>query len=161
MKRLTASDLMESKSAVLTPETGIHDAMKLLLKKKLTGAAVIDENRHIVGILSEKDCLKVMTAGAFEQLPEGRVQDYMTDHVVTVHEDSTIYEIAHRFLENHFRRLPVVDSNDALVGVVSRARLLEAMGSMRDAGSSYSGENPASTPDSMGVDTAMRIARGQ
>ena len=160
MKPLTASDLMESKSVVLTPDTGIHDAMKLLLKKKLTGAAVVDEDRRIVGILSEKDCLKVMTAGAFEQLPEGRVQDYMTQEVVVVQEDTTIYEIAHRFLQSHFRRLPVVDSADALLGVVSRARLLEAMGSMRDSSSSHGAESPAGTRDSGGVDTAMRIARG-
>jgi len=161
MKRWTASELMETRSVVLTPETAIHDAMQLLLKKKLTGAAVVTEDRRIVGILSEKDCLKVMTAGAFEQRPEGNVKDYMTHPAVTVHEDTTIYEIAHRFLENHFRRLPVVDSNGSLVGVVSRARLLEAMGSMRDSATAPAPDGTIATHDSMGVDSAMRIARGQ
>ena len=54
----TAKDIMASE-ATLSPDMDIYVAMKQLLKRRLTGAPVVDENRVLIGMLTERDCLKV------------------------------------------------------------------------------------------------------
>ena len=117
MSQLTAGELLDKYVTTLSPETDIHTAMETLLKKKLSGAPVVDDDKRVVGILSEKDCLKIVMASAFERLPEGKVRDYMTTDVVTVTPRSTIYDIVDHFLKTPFRRLPVVEEGAKLVGV--------------------------------------------
>ena len=64
--------------ATLAPDMDIYLAMKQLLKRRLTGAPVVDENRVLIGMLTERDCLKVLVGGALDGLPGGNVSDYMT-----------------------------------------------------------------------------------
>ena len=161
MPELTASELLDAPGTTLSPDDEMHSAMDNLLKKRLSGAAVVDDENRLVGILSEKDCLKVVATAAFERMPEGKVRDYMTTDVATLTPRSTIYEIVDRFLGCSYRRLPVVDSENAFLGVVSRASVVKVVAEM--------GEDPSlfHTPDAeplaeegAGVDSAMRRARG-
>jgi CBS domain-containing protein len=161
MSGLTAAELMDEFVTTLSPDSDIYAAMDVLLKKKLPGAPVIDDRRRLVGILSEKDCLKIVTAEAFEGLPKGKVSDYMTTEVMTLSPRSTIYDVVDRFLRSSFRRLPVVDDDQALVGVVSRTTIVKTIASMRDNPSLYgTPEHYLPEDDSRGVDSAMRRARG-
>jgi CBS domain-containing protein len=162
MSQLTAGELLDKYVTTLSPETDIHTAMETLLKKKLSGAPVVDDDKRVVGILSEKDCLKIVMASAFERLPEGKVRDYMTTDVVTVTPRSTIYDIVDHFLKTPFRRLPVVEEGAKLVGVVSRTNVVKAIAAMRDNPELYGTPDVSSPGDeSAGVDSAMRRARGQ
>ena len=161
MSQLTAGELLDKYVTTLSPETDIHTAMETLLKKKLSGAPVVDDDKRVVGILSEKDCLKIVMASAFERLPEGKVRDYMTTDVVTVTPRSTIYDIVDHFLKTPFRRLPVVEG-EKLVGVVSRTNVVKAIAAMRDNPDLYGTPDVSSPADEgAGVDSAMRRARGQ
>jgi len=132
MPNRTAADIMTEKVVTLSPDTNVYAAMRTLLKKKISGAPVVDKNGTIVGILSEKDCLKVVTAEAFDGVPEGTVASYMTRTVNFVDPSVSIYDVINRFLQNHFRRLPVVDRNGRLLGQVSRRDVLAVIESMRD-----------------------------
>ena len=162
MPEITASDLMDTRVTTLGADTEIHRAMQMLLRKKLSGAPVVDDDDRVVGILSEKDCLKVVTASAFERLPEGRVRDYMTEEVVTLTPKATVYDIVDRFLKSAYRRLPVVSEDGALLGVVSRTNVVKAIASMRENPKLYGTPDPegATEEESPGVDSAMRRARG-
>jgi CBS domain-containing protein len=163
MPHPTASDLMDEFVTTLSPETDIYHAIESLLKKKLSGAPVIDASGRLVGILSEKDCLKIVAAEAFDRLPEGKVADYMTTEIVTLSPKSTVFDVVDRFLKSSFRRIPVVAEDGAFVGVVSRTRAVKAVASMRDSPELY--HSPESVPPSEegagGVDSAMRRARGR
>lgn len=118
---------------------------------------MVDDDKRVVGILSEKDCLKIVLASAFERLPEGKVRDYMTTDVVTVTPRSTIYDIVEHFLKTPFRRLPVVEEGAKLVGVVSRTNVVKAIAAMRDNPELYGTPDVSSPGDeSAGVDSAMR-----
>lgn len=153
---------MDKFVTTLSPQTDIHTAMHSLLKKKLSGAPVIDERNRLIGILSEKDCLKLVASAAFERLPEGKVCDYMTTDVVTLTPRSTVYDVVDRFLRSSFRRLPVVDENEEFLGVVSRSSVVKAVAAMRDRAELY--RTPSSLPPQevgAGVDSAMRRARGR
>jgi CBS domain-containing protein len=162
MSPCTASDLMDEFVTTLSPEMDIYSAIESLLKKRISGAPVLDEQRRLVGILSEKDCLRIVAVEAFEGHPQGRVADFMTTDVVTLSPRSTIYDVVDRFLRSPFRRLPVVDDEDTFIGVVSRTSAVKCIASMRDNPTLY-GTPERFPPEegSHGVDSAMRRARGR
>ena len=56
-------DHMDRHVATLRPETSILDAVGFLLEKKVTGAPVVDKAGRLVGIVTEKDCLRLVAAG--------------------------------------------------------------------------------------------------
>ena len=125
----TAADIMQRKLVTLAPQTPIFDAVRLLLKNKISGAPVLGEDGTLVGICSELDCLRVLAAGEFysdDHREEGCVADYMsTDfHTVAPHED--IYSLAQYFLTHAVRRLPVMEDGK-LVGQLSRRDVLRAI----------------------------------
>ena len=160
MPHRTAADIMAKSVVTLSPETDVYSAMRTLLKKKISGAPVVDQDGNVVGVLSEKDCLKVVTAEAYDGFPKGAVGNYMTRKIDTIAPSTSIYDIVNRFLQGHFRRLPVVDETGRLVGQVSRRDVLAAIESIRDNSYLYGTEDKHLPSDeSMGVDSAMRRAR--
>ena len=162
MSELTASELMDASVATLSPNTSIDEAIEILLKKKLTGAPVVDDETQLVGILSEKDCLKVALTQAFERLPESKVSDYMTTEVKTLASKATVFEVVDRFLKCAYRTLPVVGESNNLLGVVSRTSVLKAIALLRDTASLHRTQESVPPEDeAAGVDSAMRHARGK
>jgi CBS domain-containing protein len=117
-------DFMVTKLVTLRPDMNIYEAINVLLKNKISGAPVVDGNRSLVGMLSEKDCLRIFASGAFNQLPGGQVSDYMTTVMEYVQPDDGLFTVADIFLRHPFRRLPVLE-NGVLVGQVSRRDVLE------------------------------------
>jgi predicted transcriptional regulator len=162
MSNPVASDLMERQLPTLSPETPIQDAVGLLLRKRISGAPVVDPDQHLVGFLSEKDCLKILTAEAFDGVPRGDVAAYMTRDVQTITTETNLFDIVSRFLATPFRRLPVVDSDGCLLGQVTRAGALGAIGSVQDNSYMYgtADQSPPTDDEMQGVDSAMRRARG-
>ena len=128
---LTAKDIMASE-ATLSPDMDIYIAMKQLLKRRLTGAPVVDENRVLIGMLTERDCLKVLVGGALDGLPGGTVSDYLTSPAESIGPTASLYDIVHIFLTRSYRKLPVVDESGAVIGQVSRRDVLIALESMKD-----------------------------
>lgn len=120
---ITVSDLMTKSVKTLRPEMDMEQAIKTLLKSKVSGATVIDAERHVVGVLSEKDCLRIFASGAYNSLPNATVSEYMSKDVMTVGPDADLFRVADIFLKHSFRRLPVIE-NGVLVGQVSRRDVL-------------------------------------
>ena len=155
----TAQDIMARSEAILSPDTDIYVAMKQLLKRKLTGAPVVDEKRTLVGMLTERDCLKVLVAGAVDGLPSGTVSDYMTSPAESISPTASVYDIVHMFLTRSYRKFPVVDESGIVVGQVSRRDTLIALESLKDNPRLYGTDD--APRDTAGVDSAMRTARGR
>ncbi len=109
------------------PDQSIEDAIDLIIEKRISGAPVLDENRKLVGMLSEKDCLRIIVDQAYHNLPiESRtVSDYMTANVKTVSPDSDVVSAANQFLSTPIRRMPVVE-HGVLLGQISRRSILSA-----------------------------------
>jgi CBS domain-containing protein len=117
---------MATNLLTLEPGTPIFKAIHLLLKNRVSGAPVVDEAGRLTGVLSEKDCLAIFANEAFfSQGAGGRVEDYMSQNLVTIDPDDDVFKAADIFLKNSFRRLPVVDDGN-LVGQVSRRDVLMA-----------------------------------
>lgn len=109
-----------------TADMDVLDAIRILIDHKISGAPVIDKRGNLIGLLSEKDCMKVSLNANYYGGRGGRVEDFMTRHVQVIDADRTIVEVAERFDEYPFRRYPVVDKN-RLVGQISRRDVLRAL----------------------------------
>ena len=156
----TVADIMTRSVITLSPEADIYDAVRTLLKHKITGAPVVGENGRLVGFLSEKDCLKVLVSGALDGLPEGLIQDYMSLDVETIAPSASLYDAVHLFISQTYRRLPVVDDAGKVVGQITRRDALAVIEAIRDDPRLY-GTKDTKPFEGTGVDSAMRIARGR
>jgi CBS domain-containing protein len=117
-------EFMDAVVPTLSPETQIMKAVDFLLRHQVTGAPVVDSDGRLLGIITETDLLKLVTEGIQGQPPtEATVAEYMTHDVVTVPPTVDIYYVAGIFLNNKFRRLPVV-KDGKIVGAITRYDLL-------------------------------------
>ena len=132
MDWLTAADIMARSEATLDPESDIYDALERLLKSRLTGAPVVDDDGKLLGMLTERDCLKVMVDGALDGLPRAKVSDYMTSPAESITPTTSLYDVAQIFLTRSYHKLPVVDRAGRVIGQVSRRDILVAIESARD-----------------------------
>jgi len=109
------------------PDQSINEVINIMIEKRISGAPVLDENRKLVGIISEKDCLRIVVDQAYHNLPLSSpvVADYMTRNVKTLSPDSTVVDAATEFLNTPIRRMPVVE-NGVLIGQISRIDILRA-----------------------------------
>lgn|SRR5690606_32557256 len=123
------TDYMVSLKDLITfrPDQDINEVIDIMIENKISGAPVLDADRKLVGIISEKDCLRIVVDQAYHNLPYNapKVADYMTKNVQTLSADSDIVGGATAFLNSNIRRLPIVD-NGMLVGQVSRRDILKA-----------------------------------
>ena len=121
---------MDQVVPTLSPETPIMEAVDFLLRHRVTGAPVVDRKGRLLGIITETDLLKLLSEGVENKPPtDAIVEDYMTTDIVTVPETMDIYYVAGIFIENKFRRLPVVDDGK-LVGAITRFDLLRVVQSL-------------------------------
>ncbi len=119
-------DHMDTRVYSLKPEAEILDAVGFLLEHHVTGAPVINTAGHLVGMLTEKDCLKLIATGADADRPRGTVADFMTTAVTTISPDTDVYYAAGLFLHQGFRRFPVVEAG-RLVGAITRFDILRVI----------------------------------
>ena len=117
---------MITRLITLTRDMDVYFVIRLLLKNKNSGALIIDNDNNLVGILSEKDCLRIFANGSFYDMPGGPVSKFMTDVVSTVKPNSDLFSVADVFLQHNFRRMPVVEGKK-LVGQISRRDVLRAI----------------------------------
>jgi len=121
------SDYMTKNLITVSPETAIDSAVDILVKYKISGLPVVDAKGNLVGMLSEKDCLKVFIKALYNQDHAGDVSDYMTEQVETVAPSLSIVQVAERFVNEPYKRFPVLNENNTLVGQISRADVLRAI----------------------------------
>jgi CBS domain-containing protein len=127
---LKAEDCMVRELVTVRPETDAYDAISLLLKHRISGMPVVDDSGKLVGVLSERDCLKTLFDAQYHNLPTALVKDLMSVELETIRPDTDVLKIAELFLQGRFRRLPVVDKGQ-LVGQVSRRDVLRVIQKMR------------------------------
>lgn len=130
LSTLKAEDCMVRELVTVGPETDAYNAISLLLKHQISGMPVVDESGKLVGVLSERDCLKTLFDARYHNLPTALVKDLMSVELETISPDTDVLKIAELFLHRRFRRLPVVDKGQ-LVGQVSRRDVLRAIQKMR------------------------------
>lgn len=113
----------------LAPTTEVMSAINQLVKHHISGAPVVDADGHLVGMLSEMDCMQVGLIAAEDTCVAGPVSQFMKTSVVSVSPDDSLTQLAQLFLTKNFRRYPVIE-NGHLVGQISRSDVLKAISAM-------------------------------
>lgn len=143
---MKASDLMTRNVVTVGRRTPVGEAIRLMLDNHVSGLPVLDDGGKVAGILTEGDLLRRSETGTQRQRPRWleilmgpgrmageyvrthgrRVEDSMTDHVVSVTGDTPLDEVVSLMERRRIKRVPVLDG-DRLIGLVSRADLLRAL----------------------------------
>lgn len=109
-------EISEKELTTARPSDSITEVAQAM-KKSGVGAVVITEDEKVVGIVTDRDIAMEVVAGGVEAgLP---VRNIMTEDVKTIWEDEGVFNATQYFRGHRFRRLPVVDHQEKLVGIVS------------------------------------------
>lgn len=105
-----------SEVVTIEPAAPLAEAVSRMASQGV-GAVVAVQGRRVAGILTDRDVALALGQGkATTQTP---VQDVMTREVVTIWEDQGIYDATQYFIGRGFRRLPIVNRDNELVGIVT------------------------------------------
>lgn len=142
--KIAVQDVMTHKVHSVTRETEVEAAAAILSEQKISGMPVIDEKERVIGVISEADILassgfgKKRSAGDLlrrllgETVPakrEGhRAGDIMSTPPITIGPFEDIKEVAAILDKRRIKRLPVVDFDGRLLGIISRGDIIRAMG---------------------------------
>jgi CBS domain-containing protein len=139
------SEVMHREVATLHPDSPITAVVELLLDKDFTAVPVVDDQDKVVGMVSDNDLLmrggmKVTISlkratdldyvrGLHDSLenPHHKVSQVMMRQVVTITPDAILARAARLMIEKHLKRLPVVDSDGKLVGILGRLDILNTI----------------------------------
>ena len=163
---MQAYDVMTHKVFTASPQTTVEQLATLMIENHISALPIVDENSHIVGLVSEGDLMRRVegadmkqpswwlelfsgeknTSADFVKAKGQHAGDIMTKEVRTIPPETPVGEIAEILEGNKIKRMPVVE-NGRLVGIVSRANLLHALAARPE---SVLGPNPE--------DRALRLA---
>lgn len=146
---MRAHQIMTKPVITVTPDATILEAADIMLRQHISGLPVVDEAGKLVGIVSEGDFIRRgeigterrrgavlrfilgpgKSASDFVHEHGCKISEVMTPSPVTVTEDTPLADIVDLMEKRNVKRLPVV-RNDKIVGIVTRANLLQAVASM-------------------------------
>ncbi len=129
LKSCLVRDYMAGSLVTFKPEMDVLDAIHALVRHRIAGAPVVNDQGELVGMLSEFDCTKVALNAGYYGDWGGPVSDYMSREVDTVDAEMNIIDLAQKFQESGYRRFPVLHGN-RLVGQISRRDVLRALGEL-------------------------------
>lgn len=170
---MKARDVMVSPVITMGENDSVRDVASLMVEKRISAVPIVGANGKLVGIVTEGDLMRRSEAGTEHPyswlsffLGDGaaaadyvkshaiRVKDVMSRNVRTAGPDTPLYEIADLFEENHIKRVPIVNDNGDLIGIVSRANILQAVASARP-------QLEIALPDSAIRERLLQELRGQ
>jgi predicted transcriptional regulator len=124
--RTSVKSIMTPNPVTARPDDPLSSYIKLFVEKRYRGIPVVNEDRKPVGLLMAS---KVMEALASCRL-ETKVQDVMTRNPPIIHEDEDIHEAIRLMISSGIGRLLVVDSEERLVGIVTRTDILRRIATL-------------------------------
>lgn len=123
MTAYRVGSIMRTDVPTLTPDTPIRRAVALLVEARTAAAAVVGDDGHLAGILTQKDCFRPALHASYYQEWSGRVSDHMTREVVSVDVEDDVIRVAEMFLTCPHRIFPAQDGA-SVAGLIDRADVL-------------------------------------
>ena len=140
---IPVKDVMTKNLIFVKPDVDLHEAARILSENRISGMPVVDDNSRVVGVISEADILvlagmkkehtfkDILRNILGEPVPArksgNKVEDVMSFPPITSYADDDIAEAARVLDEKRIKRLPVVDAEGRLIGIVSRADIVRAI----------------------------------
>ncbi|MBC8390247.1 MAG: CBS domain-containing protein [Actinobacteria bacterium] len=150
MPELLARDVMVKKVITINKDASVAELSELLIKNKISGVPVVDDSGKLIGIATEGDLIvrdadlhfpryfKLLDSIIYlESLNKfkrnlrkylgAKVEDVMTSKVKIVKEDTPVNVVANIMIRNNVNRVPVLDNDGNLVGIITRADIVKSM----------------------------------
>lgn len=143
---MKVKEMMTKEVVTVKPQDNAIEILKFLFKMKISGLPVVDHDGKLVGMFTEKDILTFIlpsyldkvgrfiyeenpkaTKKKFLELNKMTISQLMRKAVVTTTEDTTLCEVAKDMLTRKARRVPVLDKEGRVVGLVARCDVLSAL----------------------------------
>jgi CBS-domain-containing membrane protein len=144
MSHIPVRDAMTKRVVTVAPDADIHEAAQILSEHKISGMPVVDEGRRVIGVISQADILvlagmhkehtfkDILRKILGEPMPTGKtgdaVKDVMSFPPITSKADDELGEVAQILDERRIKRLPVVDDEGKLIGIIARADIIRLIG---------------------------------
>ena len=149
MAELKAKDIMTEDVITINKNASIEELSSILLENKISGVPVMDDDSNLVGVVTEADIIEQDTKlhfPAYFKLFDGiiyleslnkfkrslkkhlatRIEDIMTKKLKTISPDTSVSEIADIMLKQKINRLPILDEDGKLIGIVTRADIVKS-----------------------------------
>ncbi len=142
---MKVSEIMNRDVLSVKPDDNAKDALALLSKMQISGLPVIDERDKLLGMFTEKEVLAMILPSyvervgrfVYEENPKSikkkfgglanlPVSQLMRKDIITVNEDASLCEVARLMLTQKIRRIPVLDNQKRVVGIVAREDIIRA-----------------------------------
>lgn len=117
----TVAELEPPEGLRISPESSVRDAIRLMQESR-TGCALVCEGRRLVGIFTEQDYLRRVVGEG--RSPSASIRECMTKNPATIRTSDTVATLISRIHSGRYRRLPVVDASNEIVGCVSVRNLI-------------------------------------
>ena len=150
MNDKTAKDIMTTDVIVARKDDSIANVATLLIREKIGGLPVVDEENKVVGIISETDIMQKETdiesprvinffqgliflddikklEDDMKKVAAYKVEDLMSKDIITVNEDDSFDYVANVMIKKSINRVPVVDKENFLKGIICRYDIIKAM----------------------------------
>ncbi|AXV36845.1 MAG: CBS domain-containing protein [Methanobacteriaceae archaeon] len=154
---VTVEEAMEKDVIVLKTDDKISDVAQILRKNNISGAPVIDDDQKVIGMISEGDIMKLIEVHSpninlilpapfdlielpvrmeyeLEVLSRGvkkaaavKVEEIMTKNIISIKKDASISDAATLMDSHDINRLPVVDEDNKLIGIITRGDIIGAL----------------------------------
>lgn len=120
---MQAKNIMTKGVVTINPETTIKESVNKLIEHEISGFPVVDENKNIVGVVTEKD---LIVAYDFLRNTQEPVKDFMSTEIISIDEEMPIEKISRLLVSKNIRRVPVLKDKKVL-GIVSRRDVLKCI----------------------------------
>jgi CBS domain-containing protein len=119
-----ASDVGKKMIITVRPDTPIYDAIRLMANRNLTALPVVDADLNLVGILAERDVLRLLyeTADRVEQT----VADYMSTRVASLDVNASLIDLCDQLIDSSSRVMPLTE-NGKLAAIANRSDLIQGI----------------------------------
>ncbi len=121
--------VMTTDVVTVTKDTPVSRVTELLMQKNITGIPVVEEDMTLVGVITEKDVLRLFYASG--NVTNRTVSDFMSTPAVHFDQEDDLEKVCDCLMKNFFRRVPVT-SGGKVVGIISRRDVLDFMTRSQD-----------------------------
>lgn len=113
---IKVNEVMTSDLVCFSPNDSMHEVLEAFRQKRISGAPIISSNGELIGIISMEDLIRCLVVSDLE----AKIDKYMTTNLVTILPTDPVVEASKKFVTTNFGRLPVVDKNQKLVGMMTK-----------------------------------------